>query len=250
MGLTPLWDFKKGKMRVAGLVSGSGKSLTAIINEQIRIEGKKSAPFEVVGIFSDNPNSKAEEIGREYGIPSFMNDIRAFYKRRGKKITDRRVREEFDREIVQALQPLEPDVLAYAGYVWATTAPLVNAFLGINAHPADLSIMEGTKRKFAGANGVRDALLAGEKTLASTIHLVTTEVDGGPILMISEPVRVEEHEGMSIEDMSRHYLRLLNEKTRALFPRVIKDLAEGIFRRDQEQRLYYNETPIPGGYRL
>jgi folate-dependent phosphoribosylglycinamide formyltransferase PurN len=250
MVLAPLWDPEKGKMRVAGLVSGSGKSLISIIKEQAQIEAKKSAPYQVVGIFSDNPKSKAEEIGEEYGIPVFTNDIRAFYERRGKKITDRIVRQEFDREIVRALKPVKPDVLAYAGYVWATTAPLVDAFLGINAHPADLSIMQGERRKFAGAHGVRDALLAGERALASTAHMVTTEVDGGPILMISEPVLVEEHEGMSTEDMSRHYLRLLNEKTRALFPRVIKDLAEGTFKRDEEGQLYYEDSPIPKGYRL
>lgn len=250
MALTPIWDPEKGKMRVAGLVSGSGKSLITVIEGQTQMEAEGNPPYEVVGIFSDNPKSKAEAIGKEYGIPAFTNDIRAFYERRGKKITDRIVREEFDREIVKTLEPLKPHVLAYAGYVWATTAPLVDAFLGINGHPADLSIMEGGKRKFAGANGVGDALLAGEKTLASTAHIVTTEVDGGPILMISEPVQVEEHEGMSQEDMSRHYLRLLNEKIRVLFARVIKDLAEGTFKRDEAGALYYGQTPIPKGYRL
>ena len=250
MVLTPIWDPEKGKMRVAGLVSGSGKSLIAIIEAQAQMEGEGKAPYEVVGLFSDNPKSKAEEIGKKYGIPVFTNDIRSFYKSRGKKVTDLRVREEFDREAVAALKSIMPDVLAYAGYVWATTAPLVDAFLGINAHPADLSIMEGDRRKFAGAHGVRDALLAGETALASTAHLVTTQVDGGPILMISEAVHVEQHEGMSMEDMSRHYLRLLNEKTRELFPRVIKDLAEGTFKRDEKGWLYYGETPIPKGYRL
>jgi len=250
MLLTPIWNPEKGKMRVAGLVSGSGKSLVTIIEEQARMEAEGSAPYEVVGLFSDNPKSKAEEIGKQYSIPVFTNDIRSFYKSRGKKITDRRVREEFDREAVEALKSIRTDVLAYAGYVWATTAPLVNAFLGINGHPADLSIMEGGRRKFAGAQGVRDALLAGETALASTVHIVTTEVDGGPILMISEPVQVEKHEGLSLEDMSRHYLRLLNEKTRALFPRVIKDLAQGTFKRDEKGGLYYGETPIPKGYRL
>jgi folate-dependent phosphoribosylglycinamide formyltransferase PurN len=250
MKLKPIWDRSRGKMRVAALVSGSGKSLIEIIDQQIKMEAEGNSAYEVVGVFTDNPKSKATQIGEEFSLPVFANDIRSYYAHREKKIADRKVREEFDRETVGLLAPLKPDVLVYAGYVWATTAPLVNAFLGINVHPADLSVMKGGKRSFAGAYGVRDALLAGETKLASTAHIVTTEVDGGPILMISEPVQVEKHGKMSLDEMSRHYLRLLNEKARALFARVTKDLAEGVFKRDKAGELYYGEAPIPQGYRL
>jgi len=59
----------------------------------------------------------------------------------------------------KTFRAVKPDFLAYAGYVWATTAPIVNAYIGVNAHPADLSIEKDGRRAYAGANGVRDALL-------------------------------------------------------------------------------------------
>jgi folate-dependent phosphoribosylglycinamide formyltransferase PurN len=189
-------------------------------------------------------------MGKEFNVPVFLNDIRAFYEERGKKITDKQVREEYDRETIKLLEPFKPDFLVYAGYVWATTAPLVNAFTGINGHPADLSIIRGGKRAYAGANGVRDALVVGETELRSTLHLVTTEIDHGPILMISEPVMVERGLNFSLDEASREYLKLLNQKMRKLFPRVIKDIAEGTFKRDESGALYYGDRPIPKGYRL
>ena len=248
--LKPIYDSTKGKMRVAGLLSGSGSSFRTIIEQQIQMQAKGGCPYEVVGIFSDNPRCKGLDMGKEFNVPVFVNDIRAFYEKRGKKITDKQVREDYDRETINLFKPLRPDFLAYAGYVWATTAPIVNAYIGVNAHPADLSIEKDGRRAYAGANGVRDALMGGESEVRSTLHLVTTQVDGGPILLITDPVKVDKNSGMSLEEASRIYLKALNDKTRKLFPRVVKDIAEGTYRRDEKGLLYYRETPIPKGVKL
>lgn len=248
--LEPIYDPRRGKMRVAGLVSGSGASLRAIIEKQIEMEAQGHCPYEVVAIFTDNPKSRAFELGKEFKLPVLSNDIRTYYEMRGSKIADRLIREEYDRETIRLLDPLKPDLLAYAGYVWATTAPLVEAYIGVNGHPADLSIINDGKRAYAGANGVKDALKGGERELCSTLHLVTTQVDGGPILLISDPVPVEENSSMNIEEMSRHYLRILNGKMRKLFPKAVKDIAEGAYRRSETGVLYYHDKEIPWGLKL
>lgn len=248
--LTPIYDSTKGKMRVAGLVSGSGSSFRTIFEQQIEMLAKGVCPYEVVAIFTDNPKSKAFDMEKEFRVPVLLNDIRAYYEKRGKKITDKQVREEYDRETIKLFEPLKPDFLAYSGYVWATTAPIVNAYIGVNAHPADLSIEKDGRRAYAGANGVKDALLGGENEVRSSLHLVTTQVDGGPILLISDPVAVDKKAGLSLEQASRIYLKALNDKTRNLFPRVVKDTAEGIYRLDDNGLLYYGETPIPKGVKL
>jgi phosphoribosylglycinamide formyltransferase 1 len=248
--LTPLYDSKKGKMRVVGLVSGSGVSLRGMLEQQKEMEAKGWGGYEVVGIFTESLASKAYELGLEFNIPVVANDIRRFYKERNAKITDLKIREEFDRETVRMLEPLRPDLIAYAGYVWITTAPLVDAFMGINFHPADLSIEEGGKRKYTGANGVRDALAAGETWVAATLHIVTAVVDSGPILLVSKPVNVERPPAMTLDELSVYYLRILNKGKSPLFARATKDIAEGTFKRDEKGLMYYGETPIPRGYRL
>jgi hypothetical protein len=61
---------------------------------------------------------------------------------------------------------------------------------------------------------------------------------------------VERGLNFSLDEASREYLKLLNQKMRKLFPRVIKDIAEGTFKRDESGALYYGDRPIPKGYRL
>ena len=153
----------------------------------------------------------------------------------------------YDQLTADWLKLYQPDVVAYAGYVWATTEALADAFMGVNVHPADLSVVKSECRAYAGAHGVRDALLAGEPEFRSSAHLVTTEVDGGPLLMLSRPVAYEAQKELPLEEASRYYLRLLNQQGRLLFARVIRDMAEGRFQIDDKRNLYHDSNPIPSG---
>lgn len=246
----PLFDFRSEKLRVAGLISGSGKSLLSIIDKQKEIETVSDCNFEVVGLFSDNPSSQAEKIAKDYNLPVFINDIRAFYQVRNKKINNKEIRQAYDQATVDFLTPLKPDIVIYAGYVWATTAPLLDRFNCVNCHPADLSVEKNGVRVYAGANGVRDALLAGENRLFSSFHQVTAKVDHGPILLISKPVVVEKDPGMDLTSRSIKYLRILNKKSRKLCSLGIEKIAKRAFTIDEKGQLYYEDTPIPKGFRL
>jgi len=247
----PLFDCSQKKLRVTGMISGSGKSFISIIERQKELEADSNCNFEVVGLFSDNPNSKANQISETYNIPIFVNDIKAFYRDRNKKITDKTVRKEFDQGTADFLKTLNPDIVIYAGYIWATTEPLLTSFKSINCHPADLSVESLGNRSYAGAYGVRDALLAGETTLNSSLHMVTPKIDHGPILLISEPVAVEkDSQELDLKSRSIKYLRLLNEKSRKLCALGIEKISNNEFTIDSKGRLSYEGELIPKGYRL
>lgn len=246
----PLFDFRSDKLRVAGLISGSGKSLLSVIDRQKALETVSNCSFEVVGLFSDNPNSQAKKIATDYHLPVYINDIRAFYNARNKKINDRKTRQEYDQMTVDFLTPLKPDIVLYAGYVWATTQTLLDRFNCVNCHPADLSVEKQGQRLYAGANGVRDALLAGETRLYSSFHQVTSKVDHGPILLISRPVIVEDDTDLDLNSRSIKYLRRLNEKSRKLCALGIEKIANQAFTIDEKGSLYYEDEPIPKGFRL
>ena len=74
--------------------------------------------------------------------------------------------------------------IALAGYAVISSA-LIENFLCINIHPADLS-KEEKERKYTGLHAVEDALREGEKELRSTTHIVNDTIDGGEILLISD----------------------------------------------------------------
>ena len=206
--------------------------------------------FEVVGIFTDNPGSGAFGIGREYNLPVLLNDIRQFYTDRNQKITNLALREQYDKKTAGLIEPLNPDFLVLAGYVWVATHPLVHGYKGINAHPADLSVMKDGRRVYAGADGIGAALKHGEKKLYSSVHLVSAEVDGGPILLISRPVPVAEDELLSTQDRWRKYLKRVNEQSRSLLPLALEKLSRGEFESDEDGKVYHQGIPIPQGYRL
>jgi folate-dependent phosphoribosylglycinamide formyltransferase PurN len=248
--LKKLHDPEKGIMRVVGMVSGSGKSVVSIIDRQKEKRAVGENNFEVVGIFTDNPDSQAAAIAESFNRPLLVNNIHQFYQERGRPISDLKVREAYDRETVRMLKPLKPDLLVFAGYVWVATHALVEAFQIINAHPADLSVMKGTHRAYAGADGIGAALMAGERQLHSSVHLVNTEVDGGPILLISKPVPVEEDPGLDSRERWRKYLRLVNQLQRQLVPLAVEKMASGDFASDDNGLIHHQGEAIPHGLRL
>jgi phosphoribosylglycinamide formyltransferase-1 len=260
MGLIPLHDPAEGVLRVAGLMSGSGTNIRKIIEHQIRIEREHGAPppFEVVAIFTDNSCSNAVAIGKEFDLPVVVRDLEGFCRRRGVSRRDLKAREDFDRMTVKALSPFEVKVAAYGGYMSIATAPLVEAFLGINVHPADLSI-EGPdgRRRFIGGHAVRDAIAAGQRTICASTHVIEHEVDQGRILMISEPMEIYLDPRWDLsnpEDLKKaeafNQDRLKEHGDWVIFPRTIEDIARGRFCRDEKGDLYYDGIPIPKGWRV
>ena len=258
MTLKELYHPETGRMRVAGLMSGSGSNLRKIIEHGRAIESREGrAPYQVVVIFSENPESNAGKIGNDYGIPVVVGDLGFFYKERGKSRRDLSVRAEFDERTVEALKPFNVDVAAYAGYMSIATAPLINAFLGINVHPADLSIMSESKRKYTGDHAVRDAIVAGEKQLRASTHIIEPQVDYGRILMISAPLTVNLPEGFNPNNKDQvnaisdqHQNRLKEIGDWVIFPKTLEFLADGRYSQDNQRKLYFDGKEIPQGIRL
>lgn len=245
-------------MRVAGLMSGSGTNLRKILEHERRLKQERGkAPFEVVVIFSDSAGSSAPEIGREFDLPVVIRDINAFYRSRGKKKSDLSLRPEFDRETVSALGPFRIDVAAYAGYMSVASPVLIGAFIGVNVHPADLSIEENGKRKYTGDHAVRDAILAGEPAISSTTHLIEEEVDAGRIFLVSPPLPVEIPPGADLQDREvakrvagDNQDRLKEKGDWVIFPLTLEYLAEGRFSADPEGVIHFDGKPAPRGIKL
>jgi len=256
-------------MRVACFMSGSGTNARKIIEYQNQLG--KDCPYEVAVIFSDTWNSRATEIGKDYDLPVVMRDINSFYEKRGKKkwyfVKNRKAdawtREEFDEETVKAISPYKPKAVALCGYMSAVSKPILNAFLGINVHPADLSIREDGKRKFTGLHAVKDAILAGEKYLYSTTHIVRETVDYGEILMRSKALEVQLPIGFTLEELMKvenkdlldgivdeYQDRLKEIGDWVIFPKTLEMIAEGRFALDDNNNMYVDGVLMPNGYRL
>jgi len=251
-----LHDPVMGQMRVAGFVSGSGTNLWRILEYERRLDAAGSSPYRVVVVFSDSAGSAATRIGAEFDLPVVTRDIDAYYRARGSKKRDLTIRPGFDEATVRALQPYRIDVVAYAGYMSIASPILTSTYVGVNVHPADLSIEEHGRRKYRGDQAVRDAIVAGERTIASTTHLVSEEVDGGRILMISQPVDVSVPPGADLGDgatlrrvAAENQERLKEQGDWIIFPLTLRFMAEGRFGLDDRGLMYFDGEPAPQGHR-
>jgi phosphoribosylglycinamide formyltransferase 1 len=256
MRLKPLFKSKEGQpMRVGILMSGSGTNAEKIIEYQ---QENSNCNYQVVVIFTDNPNSQAQKIGKKNQIPVEILDIDKFFQEKNLPRYNLKARPEYDREVVRLLGPYHIDLLAYAGYMNITTEPIINELLGVNVHPADLSIKDGGgRRKYTGEEAVRDAIKAGEKRISSTTHIVTSGVDQGAILMISKPLKVVIPKGLSVkegQDLDKIVELNQNNLKKAgdwlIFPQTLALIGQGKISQNLSGQLFFKEKPIPTGIQL
>ena len=176
------------------LASGSGTILEAILAEGI----------EVAAVVVDR-KCRALEVARDAGVEAVLVERTDFSKT-------------FDRDaycdlVVAACRELELDVLVSAGF--GTVVPgVATAYAGrmINTHPALLPA-------FKGWHAVRDALERGVKVTGCTVHVVTEEVDEGPIL-------AQEAVPVLPDDTEATLHERIKEVERRLLPATIRRFVE------------------------
>jgi phosphoribosylglycinamide formyltransferase-1 len=163
----------KPKLRVAVFVSGSGSNLEALI----RAERAGRLKAEIALVVCDNPDAFAIARANKYGKPVFLCEPKAFGSR-----------EDFEKAVVEVLKKDKIGLVALAGFMRILTPFFVNAFRGriLNVHPSLLPA-------FPGASAIRDAFQHGAKVTGVTVHFVTEELDGGPIIL-QRSIKIGPHE--------------------------------------------------------
>ena len=124
--------------------------------------------FNVVAVATNRPSCGGAQIARERGIPLAELPQKLFASTEERDLA---MRDFFTRHAVE--------LVVDAGYDRIHTPPFLEAFEGriINVHPSLLPMFGGSM------DAVEQALDSGLKFTGATVHLVTTEVDGGPILV-------------------------------------------------------------------
>lgn len=190
MSVEPIFRPQGRPMRVAVLFSGGASALKYLLARDPHLDER----YSLVGALTDRVGASGIDAARRAGIPVEVLDYRAFVAARGTGRADPEARRAYFGEVVRRLAPWRPDVLMLSGFMLVVTEPLLGAYRHriLNVHPADLTVVDAEgRRKYTGMDAVAQAIAAGETHTRSTVHLVTEEVDGGPIVALSEPLKVE-----------------------------------------------------------
>ena len=90
-------------------------------------------------------------------------------------LKDRALRAEYDQQAMSLVEKFQADVILLAGYVWATTDIVLDQYVIVNVHPADLAVLkEDGTRQLAGANGIKAAFVIVNVILSSLFMIVIT----------------------------------------------------------------------------
>ena len=150
-------------MRVAIMISGSGSNMVALV----RAMQSGAAAAEPVLVLSNEPAAAGLERARSLGVPTTVIPHRDFPQ-------DRRA---FDAKIHAALEEARADLVCLAGFMRILTPDFVNKWPNrlLNIHPSLLP-------KYPGLNTHARAIAAGDTEAGCTTHIVTPDLDAGPIL--------------------------------------------------------------------
>jgi phosphoribosylglycinamide formyltransferase-1 len=186
--------------RLGVLISGRGSNLQAIIDaiDERRIDAQ------IAVVISNRADALGLERAREHHLPTRCINDRDFA-----------TRADFDHAMVAELRAHDVGLVCLAGFMRLVGAPMIEAFPNaiLNIHPSLLPA-------FPGVEAQRQAFEHGAKVSGVTVHLVTPELDGGPIvLQRAVPVRDDD----TVATLSA---RILKEEHR-IYPEAISLVLDG-----------------------
>lgn len=152
------------------LISGGGSNMAAIVQTAFKEQWQKKYDARIAAVISNKAEAKGLIFAREHGIATEVLDHKAFANR-----------EYFDAALADIISrydsPNTPALVVLAGFMRILTPGFVQRYTDrlVNIHPSLLPA-------FAGLHTHQRAIDAGCKFAGATVHLVTAELDHGPIL--------------------------------------------------------------------
>ena len=189
--------------RIAVLISGRGSNLQALIDAT----AAKRLNADVSVVISNRPDAAGLQAAQRAGIETLVLN----HTDKAKFAT----REHYDRELVSQLKARKVRLVCLAGFMRLLGPTFVEAFPNaiLNIHPSLLPA-------FPGMNAQYQAWEHGVKCTGVTVHFVTAELDGGPIIL-QQAVRVEDS-----DDADTLAARIL-EQEHALYPQAVQIVLDG-----------------------
>jgi phosphoribosylglycinamide formyltransferase-1 len=187
-------------MPVVVLISGSGSNLQALIDGAL----SGALPISIRAVISNEPEAFGLIRARRARIEGRVLNHRDFPTRAA-----------YDRALVDLIDGYRPGLLVLAGFMRILTPAFVARYRGrmLNIHPSLLP-------SYRGLHTHQRALDAGETLHGASVHFVTEELDGGPLVL---QARVPVHPG---DDAATLAVRVLEQEHR-IYPQVVRWFAEG-----------------------
>ena len=184
------------KARVGVLISGRGSNMAALLYAS----RQPDCPYEIALVAANDPEAPGLKVAAAEGIPTFGLGHKGM------------MRAEYDQILDKQLRETGVQYVALAGHMRLLSAEFVEKWAGrmVNIHPSLLPLHKGL-------NTHARALEAGDKIAGCSVHIVTLELDDGPVLGRTEVAVLD---GDTPETLAARVLIAEHQ----LYPRVLAEL--------------------------
>ena len=206
------------RLAVVVLISGGGTNLQAIIDR-----AAVDLPIDIRAVISNRPGAGGLERASAAGIETRVLDHAGF--------TDR---ESYDRALIALIDSFEPGLVTLAGFMRILTPAFVRHYSGrlLNIHPSLLP-------QYRGLHTHQRVLDAGDRLHGATVHFVTEELDGGPLIVQAQvPVLMQD----DAETLAGRVL----EKEHRIYPLAIRWFAERRLKLDDRGHVILDHRQLAG----
>ncbi|MQT29846.1 phosphoribosylglycinamide formyltransferase [Pseudomonas helleri] len=206
---------------VVVLLSGTGSNLQALIDSC----AIKDSPARIRAVISNRADAYGLQRAKDAGIDTRVLDHTAFEGR-----------EAFDAALIEVIDTFNPQLVVLAGFMRILSAGFVRHYQGrlLNIHPSLLP-------KYKGLHTHQRALEAGDSEHGCSVHFVTEELDGGP-LVVQAIIAVE-------SDDSPHSLaQRVHAQEHRIYPLAVRWFAEGRLSLDEQGALLDGQLLAASGH--
>lgn len=205
--------------RIVILISGTGSNMVSIV-DTLKDQNLDAC---VAGVISNRPDVAGLQHAQDRDIPTKVVDHKEFASR-----------EEFDLMLMRAIDDFSADLVVLAGFMRILTPDFVSRYQGrlLNIHPSLLP-------KYPGLNTHQRAIDAGDAEHGSSVHFVTEELDGGPVIAQAAIKILEDDDANNLKSR-------VQQQEYILYPIVVKWFVEGRLSMKNNQALLDGQ-PIPSG---
>ena len=208
---------------VVVLLSGTGSNLQALIDS----DDVKASPANIRAVISNRADAYGLQRAKDAGIDTRVLDHKAFEGR-----------EAFDAALIKIIDEFKPQLVVLAGFMRILSADFVRHYQGrlLNIHPSLLP-------KYKGLHTHQRALEAGDREHGCSVHFVTEELDGGP-LVVQAVIPVES------EDTPSSLAQRVHAQEHRIYPLAVRWFAEGRLSLDEQGALLDGQLLPASGHQI
>jgi phosphoribosylglycinamide formyltransferase-1 len=208
--------------KVVVLISGSGSNLQALLDSL-----EPGNPAHICAVISNRAEAYGLTRAAQAGITTRVLDHRHFEGR-----------EAFDAALVELIDSFDADLVVLAGFMRILTPTFVRHYAGrlLNIHPSLLP-------KYKGLHTHQRALEAGDREHGCSVHFVTEELDGGP-LVVQAVVPVQ------ADDTAETLAQRVHQQEHRIYPMAMRWFAEQRLRLTPDGAMLDGESLPESGYSL